>query len=302
MRKRLPVRPYLIQFLLLLFTTLAIGGLWVWWRVWRGRRQSGSWHVPRWPNLDLSLGVVFLLALVLALIPALKGFGMNSTPPEITTHSLKQLLLQQLIGTFVIWAVISGSFQRELDDLGLVFSDLRGQLAEGLWGFLATVWPTAAIIVLSTLWRTPDGQHPFLRVIHAAPFAETTVWIVLNVIVAAPLVEELLFRVVLQSVLSRWWPTGGYWIVVALFAFAHGPQNAPALLPLGMILGLVYSVRRSYVTVVLIHALFNAVMLILMLAFTQLPAVGSSPGTPSERGSETPWRSDSPLSRPAARS
>jgi membrane protease YdiL (CAAX protease family) len=84
--------------------------------------------------------------------------------------------------------------------------------------------------------------------------------------VLAPLVEELIYRVVLQTWLQKIAPPREALIAVAIiFAAVHRLPDALPLLPLALILGYVYQQRRSFLTIVLIHMLFNAVNLILAL-------------------------------------
>jgi membrane protease YdiL (CAAX protease family) len=51
-----------------------------------------------------------------------------------------------------------------------------------------------------------------------------------------------------------------------LFAFAHGFPDSLALLPLAFALGYTYLRRRSYITVMMVHFLFNAFNMVLAFA------------------------------------
>jgi hypothetical protein len=53
--------------------------------------------------------------------------------------------------------------------------------------------------------------------------------------------------------------------VAIVFAAVHGPVDGIALLPLALILGYSFDRRQSYLTVVVIHGLFNATMLALAM-------------------------------------
>ena len=74
-----------------------------------------------------------------------------------------------------------------------------------------------------------------------------------------------MYRVILQGWLESWLPP---WTAIvissALFCAGHGYPDSLALGPLALTLGYVYHRRRSYLTVVVTHAAFNAVMLLLM--------------------------------------
>ena len=145
----------------------------------------------------------------------------------------------------------------------------RGDLYHGLRGFLASCLP-----VFLTLWathalRSEESQHSYLKLIAASSDASVLAWIVLAAVLLAPLVEELVFRVVLQPVLVEWcgevWGVCG---VAVLFAGIHGWPDALPLIPLALVLGVYYRLRGSYLTVVVIHMLFNAGNLLLALSST----------------------------------
>ena len=82
--------------------------------------------------------------------------------------------------------------------------------------------------------------------------------IFLIAVVFAPIVEELQFRVViLGGIAQRGRPVLALVLSSLLFAFAHGYPDCFALIPLAVILGYCYLRRRSYITVMIVHFLFN---------------------------------------------
>lgn len=75
--------------------------------------------------------------------------------------------------------------------------------------------------------------------------------------IAAPLYEELMFRVMLQGTLEKSWsPAVSNGLSSALFAALHGWDFAP-IFALSLVLGYLHSRTRSYFAVVWMHALFN---------------------------------------------
>jgi membrane protease YdiL (CAAX protease family) len=98
---------------------------------------------------------------------------------------------------------------------------------------------------------------------------ETVAWITIAVLVAAPLCEELLFRMILQGWLQdRVAPATAVIAVAFAFAAIHAnswPDPLP-LIPLSLILGYVYYRRRSYLANVVMHALFNGMNLLMALS------------------------------------
>ena len=93
------------------------------------------------------------------------------------------------------------------------------------------------------------------------------VWTLAKIVaIVAPLMEELLFRVILQGWLND---TCGLRIALPvtslLFAFMHGWRDGIALLPLSFLLGLLYASRQRYLAVVAAHGLFNSANLVLAM-------------------------------------
>lgn len=91
---------------------------------------------------------------------------------------------------------------------------------------------------------------------------------VFNAVVMAALAEEVFFRGLLQSYLRR--VLGSPWVSIlvasALFALVHAgaePQAVPSLFALGVAMGYNYERTGRLVSPILIHAIFNAVALLL---------------------------------------
>ena len=130
--------------------------------------------------------------------------------------------------------------------------------------FLVAYLPTTAIriFILSLLPDAPS--HPFLKILEDGVEWDIVALIFLMAVIVAPLVEELLFRVTLLGGLQQRRGFMFGWIASSvLFGLAHGFPDCIALLPLAFAMGYVYSQRRSYRTVVLVHFLFNAFNMIL---------------------------------------
>ena len=114
--------------------------------------------------------------------------------------------------------------------------------------------------------EVPD-QHPFLEMMESDVGIAVLGLIALTAVVLAPIVEELQFRVVILGGIAQ---LGRPWLALGvssiLFAFAHGFPDSLALLPLAFALGYAYLRRRSYITVMLVHFLFNAFNMVLAFA------------------------------------
>lgn len=94
---------------------------------------------------------------------------------------------------------------------------------------------------------------------------DVTQWIaaLLAVAIIPALCEETLFRGLIQGALRRRLGKAGILVAALIFAVLHFRWEAlPALLAVGLVLGLTYD-RRGLWSSALLHALYNAVVLIL---------------------------------------
>ncbi len=136
-------------------------------------------------------------------------------------------------------------------------------------------------------------RHAILKMLADDPPLLTKILMVISAAVGAALMEEVLFRGIIQSFLVGFivrgrgrvaglnaeidGPTGipatsklwqpGRWIGItmasALFAISHSnPQHMPALFALGMFLGYLYERHGNLIAVILVHCLFNSLPLI----------------------------------------
>ena len=82
----------------------------------------------------------------------------------------------------------------------------------------------------------------------------------LTVIVAAPILEEILFRGIIQgSLVRKYGPWRGVLVASAIFGVVHGiPQQVVNAFFVGAVLGFVYYCSRSLIVVMVIHAINNA--------------------------------------------
>ena len=129
-----------------------------------------------------------------------------------------------------------------------------------LWGTVLLFAVSMVIEPLISLF--PASHFEFLQ-----KMLGTGGWVVMTSVIAAPLLEEILFRGIIQDgAMRKFGPAGGIVIASAIFGVVHfiPPQVVNAFF-LGLVLGLVYYKTRSLVSVVLIHAFNNAIAYILMV-------------------------------------
>ena len=137
--------------------------------------------------------------------------------------------------------------------------------------FLAAYLPTAAmklliVLISMSIAGEPPKSHPFLEMLEAGVSVSMIAVILIMAVFVAPIVEELQFRVVvLGGIAQLGRPKLALIASSMLFAFAHGFPDSIALIPLAFALGYTYLRRRSYVTVMLVHFLFNGFNMVLAL-------------------------------------
>ena len=113
-------------------------------------------------------------------------------------------------------------------------------------------------------------RHPLVDLLAERRDAVALAVVIGSAVVAAPVAEEFFFRRVLQGWLERRLPDAGGTAVVlsaVAFALAHQGQGLAyvPLFPFGIVLGLIARQTGSIVACVLVHALFNAVSVGILL-------------------------------------
>ena len=169
-----------------------------------------------------------------------------------------------LFGIVFLPLVISDGSQ--LREFGFRRDRWKHQLTDGVFGFFASLVPVGLVFGLTLTFRTQENGHALLRLLESDQSIETVFWICVSAAVAAPLVEELIYRVVLQTWLEQRLPPRVALIVAAaIFSAVHRFPDALPLFPLAIVLGYLYQQRRSYLSIVVVHALFNATNLAVLI-------------------------------------
>ena len=151
---------------------------------------------------------------------------------------------------------------------------------------LLTVWPLFMVLIVVTVyvsrlfWQEYQMQpHEQLQLVSAHPQLLLQISVVAVAVVMAPLVEEVLFRGMFQTAMRVF--LGAYWVaeksgsnrsLVAwtaigvtsvLFAVVHADAGHwPVLFVLSLCLGYAYEKSGSLVRPIVIHAIFNGIMVL----------------------------------------
>ncbi len=230
--------------------------------------------------LDLLIGALIMFAGVAVLTVLHSRFGpamdQESDPPSTVAWTLASQGLTQLsVVAFVLWRTRGGGWR----DVGLwPRRPYRELLAGGLALPAAIVLALgfSAISVSVGRWfgqPEPDSGHVLLTAMLSAQEVWVVLMLLFSAVVVAPLLEEVIFRGLIQTALRSVNQSRNRWLVViisaALFALFHGGvpwQVRLSLFVLGIILGWLYERYGSLLPSLIVHAGFNAANTALALA------------------------------------
>lgn len=198
-------------------------------------------------------------------IEQLNRLLLEASFPELVSNSWRSLFLPIAVVNSLTVAVMLyvavGLFGRPWRQLGLHLAGIWQRLAYGLcqaafWGPLAL----ASIVAARSLFP-PDSVHLAQTFFAIDQSGFDWMLLVLTVVVLAPVMEELIFRGLLQAWLSRLLPARVAILATALlFGFAHFSTwpDPIALTLLGVGMGITFQTSRSLWSCIAFHAAFNA--------------------------------------------
>jgi len=228
----------------------------------------------------------------LPFIALLTWFGGVPIAFSITTILLPDLsesqkaLLENLvfcIGAVIIIGIIiyvaRDSFARRLKGFGLDIKTIPKDLFFAFVNLLS-VWPLifAAMIITIFFGKIILGrdfyleQHEALKTITAYPQLLLRVFIIVTTVIIGPVLEEMLFRGLLQTMMRSFFESRNrIWLAIlissGLFAMVHANAGHwPALFMLALCLGYSYEKSGSLLRPIFIHSLFNSVAIIMVLS------------------------------------
>jgi|688.fasta_scaffold30637_6 membrane protease YdiL (CAAX protease family) len=221
---------------------------------------------PRRPVPWEGSDVLFVIGSSVALATLVGGLIGKDPPVGVSLQA--GLVLMSAAGLAAIgWLTLRGG---TASDLGLMGGRLGADLALATAGLGLVLVPLLALA--SALNQLVPYKHDVVDFLNAHRDPWAVGLVIAAAVVAAPLVEELFFRRILQGWLEKRLPAadGAAAIVIsaAAFALAHQGQGLAfvPLFPLGLVLGFIARQTGSIVPCILLHALFNAVSVGLLLA------------------------------------
>ena len=135
------------------------------------------------------------------------------------------------------------------------------------FSMLLAVGGSLTVSLIAGLWAqllyALTGYVGTPRSLPAAQSAGEWLLALVSVALIPAFAEELFFRALIQTALCKKLPRAGLYIAALIFAAAHlQPEAFGALFLMGLVLGAVYR-RYGYLGSALLHALYNAVVLVL---------------------------------------
>ncbi len=168
----------------------------------------------------------------------------------------------------LVLAVARVTFVRGIKGFGLRLRTIPRDLVRAFLT-LAAVWPlvmAAMSLTILVMKQFEPGfevpQHEALKVITESGSTSLQVLMVVLAVVTAPLVEEMIFRGLFQTMIRSY--LGRPWVAIALtsvlFSAIHAnSEHWPALFVLAMGLGYSYEKSGSLLRPIFMHAMFNGV-------------------------------------------
>lgn len=218
------------------------------------------------PLVPWEAGDVALVVVGYLLAATLMARGMPESRPVIDRLVGNAVLSLGTMLAGIAWLRFRGA---DWPALGFPGGRLRDDLTLACRGLGLVVLPL--LMMAAALNALVKYEHPIVDFLDGRRDLAAAALVVVSAVVVAPLAEEFFFRRVLQGWLEKHFAdeTG---VAVALsaiaFASAHAGQGLAflPLFPLALVLGLIAERTGSIVPGVLLHAMFNAVSVFLLLA------------------------------------
>ena len=223
---------------------------------WRGHEPAGGGMWEQW-------SVLRILLLILAL------GAVNFAGQLLAFAVAGGLFLPVIIGSAATLAALLLLFRNHGFSLA---GDLRlgpvppGVLVVSLLMSAAAIAPSSLLAELSLRLHPADPQWVKFYADNLQGTPRQIVLAMIGGVLLAPLVEEIIFRGLLQRLVARaWGPWPGIVISALVFAIIHGePWFLFGLIAVGLVLGYLFEATGSLGACWAAHALHNAVSMVIL--------------------------------------
>lgn len=222
-----------------------------------GRNESPVQPAPR-PTSKPDWRVALLVFLIAGLL--FVGGNVPKGEQAIVPSQLEMAVgvAVEMVFIGVLWTIV-GLTTPTPDGWGIRSEDPKHQIAVGLVGTAAAWLPT---VLVGQVTQYLGQEQDVILLLRESGDVGTWALVALSAVVAAPLLEEMMFRVVIQGTLTaRYavWPSV-VWTAV-FFAAVHGWPAMIGLLPFALIAGYIYQQTGSVLSTLVMHMAFNGSML-----------------------------------------
>lgn len=218
-------------------------------------REERKGQYPNFTDMLITIGI-FVVSLILAAL-IMGGLSLFDIEKELITAIVYPLQFLPVILFLRYYRKSRGG-----SSTGARFAPRSVNLPLTLWGIVLVFITSIVLEPLLSLFPSSYFDNIDQAVGRGG-------WAILTTIVAAPILEEVLFRgQILGAIKSKY---GSAWALVIsslLFGLIHGipPQMINAFF-MGLILGYIYLKTGSLLSVIIIHAVNNAIAYVQMEAF-----------------------------------
>lgn len=221
--------------------------------------EGGRYVQPFWMDLLAIIGVYIVTSFVSWLVSYI--ITRSTHADQSLTVFIATLIQYPAVIVFAVWLLRKRGMKKPV----LSFSLRRSDPTMILWGLLVIV--AVSVVIEPLLLIFPAENMDLMRQYVLQGGALT----MFTVVILAPILEEMLFRGIVQESTSRFYgPLAGILIASAIFAIVHpNPQQIVNAFFSGLILGYIYYRTRSLIPVIVIHAVNNAIAYILIHQFPQ---------------------------------
>jgi len=236
-------------------------------RIWQCESRGGTVVPGRpWPPAAWSGAAVLLVACGWLLVAAL---CVSLLPPDAP---LLNRMAAQAAGSIVATLAVVAALRAQgasWETIGLSSDSATLDWRLALGGLALVTGPL--LLIPAALDRLVTYEHPVIDTLQAEHGLGAIAIVVITAVIAAPIAEELFFRRILLGWIDARVPsTGGSVAILAsalLFGLSHWGQGLAwiPLVLLGIALGELAQRRGSLVPAILLHALFNAVSVVMLV-------------------------------------
>jgi membrane protease YdiL (CAAX protease family) len=236
-------------------------------RIWQCESRGGTVVPGRpWPAAAWSGAAVLLVACGWLLVAAL---CVSLLPPDAP---LLNRMAAQAAGSIVATLAVVAALRAQgasWETIGLSSESAAVDWRLALGGLALVTGPL--LLISAALDRLVTYEHPVIDTLQAEHGLGAIAIVVITAVIAAPIAEELFFRRILLGWIDARVPsTGGSVAILAsalLFGLSHWGQGLAwiPLVLLGIALGELAQRRGSLMPAILLHALFNAVSVVMLV-------------------------------------